>query len=250
MYAKYIVLFLLVSLNSNASLFWGKLEQLGALSDNVYKVTSNVGKIIDRPASAWVNVLVFKENLNFWCLNYKVSSKDKLGVLKLSLRNKKCIDEFFITKKAYLYSGIQDLKVTLKNKKMNLFYKLAGKDMTRSIDLQSYDEDLIFFDQFVEKTINSSDACHDFEKNCNETIAFECQRCRNGWSYGATSLCPSKRTKYCNENRCGAPNEKACSRGMQFQEIKALFGCQNDSLSAICSQESKIICVAQQLYCR
>lgn len=238
-----------------------KLKIQTYLSKNLIFHTKNInkGRVVGAQTS-WVNILKLQEiSGESWCLNYRIplDNSDKYqGELKLILSND--CDKSFLNNSIYHILKIQDFQIDIIEENKLFKIKLNGSDY--SFSKNPFGKILSFNDVHSQELqtlgakyiADNRDLviCHDFDKNCDESVANNCEQCRYGWFSGAASACTGKRTKYCGVAQCGETNLPACLRGDIYNDVKAMQGCQNGSFSGFCSGDLEIFCENGQLFCR
>ncbi|MCO4793172.1 MAG: hypothetical protein KC493_05650 [Bacteriovoracaceae bacterium] len=105
-------------------------------------------------------------------------------------------------------------------------------------------------DNYRDKKI---EVCHEFARDCTETMSFRCDKCRYGW-YSAigVSTCPGQYIRFCGVNRCGERGQPACPRGIESarkMEIDNAMLCYDGSPLGFCRRGLKTVCDGRTLIC-
>lgn len=105
-------------------------------------------------------------------------------------------------------------------------------------------------DNYRDKT---SVLCHEFSKDCIESMSFKCDQCKFGW-YSAVGLstCPGQTIKFCGLNKCGERGMPACPRGIEsakrIQKDLTMY-CYDGSPAGYCQSGLKTVCDGTALIC-
>ena len=91
--------------------------------------------------------------------------------------------------------------------------------------------------------------CHQVDKDCKQTIPYQCDECPGGWYEIRGNRCPGGGNKYCGINRCGEKNKPACNGGSLLSIHEEKGPCLADSPIGICSEGFKVECLNNQLIC-
>ncbi len=200
---------------------------------------------------------------NRHCVYYQVPYKEKQGVLIVEVvKNAEACGETSGENKNFLkLTGIDKLKVTFQNFKLNLDFSYNKKSYTMSTPLANIESGLIHekYQGLKEKRLVSglrllrlSDESFDFgsnkylgklsdrfsrgnairceqvNKDCETIGENRCDQCRYGWYEVVDFQCPQGGSKFCGQNHCGEKNEPACPRGIKVIDPEEAGICQSD----------------------
>ena len=218
---------------------------------------------VTHPLNAWVNIFSSQGK----CFYYKTPYKEKLGVIRMTKRNKKCS---YSGKKLSEHKGIKsfhfdvistnnsDLKAILRIDKAKLILKMLNTAQKPSYQIlssglrKSYLDDIFINQKQKEvRTLNSGDLCHGVNSNCQNVVGYRCEKCPGAYYEVVDFNCPQGGSKYCGQENCGKKNQPACPRGYDTLQTKLKSLCFDGSpagfcgpgLQTLCNENNILICI-------
>jgi len=170
---------------------------------------------------------------------------------KVSKVNESFKVPFINLKKSNLIFVGNKKKFSYKNKKYSSSTK-SGKVSGLTFLLNSKVRDDGFFISsdymYGEKKLT---ACHKVEKNCKESLAYQCERCTGSWFEVVDFNCPQGGSKFCGRANCGSLNQPACPRGVDHIGIEYNDVCFDGSPAGICEEGLTPVCIGDKyLVCK
>lgn len=214
-----------------------------------------------QPPFTWRTLIVIDKNI---CLFYRTPIAKESGVLRLVRSSQDlCNSESFDQEVIAQLQDLRDLNLRLIDQQENILLSglWAGDSFkwevnfpmakTQKKTLQpeklmssaAYEEDILKVHRGVTESIgdweqrySDGDAhfCHRVSKDCEDSQAFDCEKCRFGWIEVVDHFCPQGGSKICGRNLCGQRGEPACPRGRSFLEENVDGPCFADSTAGFC----------------
>lgn len=247
----------------------------------------NTSRPIIGAANTW-QLLFSMKTLNIesthhkYCVLYKIPSKDKKGILKITEVKilEKCTNDHRKDTISY-FDAIEKLQITFINQEgwylsftvndtiqkvplLNIHDPLRKLTTANSSASNKIDIGITYIaDERGEKNFLSAlggwsddfadgkaTPCFRVDDKCKPVGRDLCQRCRFGWYTTVGQGC-QKNNKYCGIDRCGEKGWPACARGIMWskqKEIDPCFHsdkvsfCQNDLIPQ-CNENNELICL-------
>lgn len=227
------------------------------------------GEIISRPPGfeQLVMSLVVPEkgglSSSRHCVYYQVPYKEKPGklIVEITKNAEACNETSGENRNLLNLSGLDKLKVTFQNFKLNLDFSYNQKNYTITMPLANIENGLIHekYQGLKEKRLvsglrllrlsddsfdfgsnkylgklsdrfsrGSAIRCEQVNKDCETIGENRCDQCRYGWYEVVDFQCPQGGSKFCGQNHCGEKNEPACPRGIKVVDPEEAGICQSD----------------------
>jgi len=215
-----------------------------------------LGKKIESPSGAWVNLIDFSEGDIHFCLNYKIPSKrDPIGALRLN-ESRNCKDSYFERKIAEK-KGVTKLEISRLRSHIVFSFEYFGENQvidffsfTTKVKTSSFSlhdrlhPEALLIKEKSKKALRDFEFCERVNHNCKVVQEYRCGLCKRGFSLAKDSLCFEKMSKVCGRLSCGGQGELACILGGVFPDPleDSASECEHLARGTYCNQGLRVSC--------